>query len=190
MSECKDKGCAHCAALESGASEEDATTAGVRQLAGIIKENGIAVAHIPADAAHGNPSITHTIGFTDLGFPEVILFGLPAPLAAKLLNVYHAELLDGSKKPGQLLITDYFNFPVQVIEVTSELVSLAAPQAFEYYNHADNFQGSQPKFVQWVLSDPHSRFPWQKGFTEYVYQPLLGEPPVEGADNSGPAVVH
>jgi hypothetical protein len=173
-----DHECAHCAAIAAGMSEEEAWAEGRKHLIELINDKGIAIVSIGGDFEM--PSFVHTVGFHSLGFPEVILFGINDKMAAHFINMYHAELLAGTKQPGQSVISDYFNLPVQVIEVDTEQVADLAWQTFDYYMHGHPENVEIPRFVQWVFCDRNGRFPWEASFTAHFRQPVLGEPPVPG----------
>lgn len=168
-----DHECAHCAALASGMTEAEALIAGLQATKQMIEEMGIAVIGVGSD---GNGSIPYiyTIGFTNLGLPEVIVAaGIDPRLVTPFLNIYHAELLAGSKQPGPGMIEGYFNLPIAVIECDDRVKEYTV-QAEAYYEIVEDDK-LKPKFVQWVLSDRYGKFPWNGDFTAHFGQILLGD---------------
>lgn len=170
----KDHECAHCAALASGMTEAEALIAGLKETKRMIEEMGIAVLGVGSDGT-SIPYI-YTIGFTNLGMPEVIVMaGIDPSMIVRLFNMYHAELLAGTKQPGPGVIDDYFNLPVAVIEC-DERVDEYTVQCAAYYELIEEDK-LKPKFVQWVLSDRNGKFPWNGDFTSHFGQKLLGPQP-------------
>ena len=184
-----DQECAHCAAIAAGMTEEQAWEQGRKNIGKMIDDLGLAIVGIGSDGE--SPSILHTIGFHGMGLPEVIMFGFPFDMGTHFLNLYHAELLAKSKQPGQSLITDYFNLPVQVIEADFEQAAEVAHQALDYYLHETD-EVNPPKFVQWVFSDKNGKFPWEAGFDAHWIQPVIGDAPAPGknADHMAARVLH
>lgn len=166
--------CWACKAKAEGKSDLEVIQAGKDMLKSMIEQMGIAVLGIPGDDGNG-PTLCYTVGMTDIGFPEVIVIGLPIPLAQQFINIYHAQLLSGDKKPGELLIEDYFNCPIQVINADEEAGEVFAHKVAEYYEGS----GAKPKYVQWVLSDRMGKFEWEKGYDKVNMPsiPLLGPIP-------------
>lgn len=176
-----DCGCWSCKAKAEGKSEAEIEQIGKEMLKAMIEQMGIAIIGMPG-GDHG-PSITYTVGMTEIGFPEVIIMGLPVEMAQKFTNIYHAQLLAGEKTPGELLITDYFNCPVQVINADEEAGEYFADKAAEYYEGSEH----KPKYVQWVLSDRMGKFEWEKGYDKDNMPdiPLLGPPPSAASTKEG-----
>lgn len=171
----QDHECAHCAALESGMTEAQALIAGLESTKKMIEEMGIAVIGVASDGQGSIPFI-YTIGFTNLGMPEVIIVaGIDPRMVTHFFNIYHAELLAGSKKAGPCIIDDYFNLPIAVIDC-DERVDEYTVQCAAYYEIVEEDK-LKPKFVQWVLSDRHGKFPWNGDFTAHFGQEILGAAP-------------
>ncbi|ATW58062.1 hypothetical protein CNR34_00129 [Pseudomonas phage nickie] len=167
--------CAHCAALASGMSEEEALVAGLLTTQQMIQAHGIAVMGVGPDPETGIPSFCYTTGFTSIGFPEVICFGVDPRVLTHVFNIYHAELLAGSKQPGAGLI-DYFELPIHAIECDFDNAKEFATQAVAYYEIVEDDKVT-PNFVQWVLADMNGKMPWEPGFNPAFTQPLLGATP-------------
>lgn len=170
-----DHECAHCAALASGMTQAEALIAGLQDTKQMIEEMGIAVIGVFSDGT--SVPFMYTIGFTNLGFPEVIISGgVDQQMFTHFLNMYHAELLAGSKKPGAGIIDDYITIPMAVIEC-DDRVNEYTVQCAAYYEIVEEDK-LKPKFVQWVLPDRHGKFPWNGDFTNHFGQDIMGPAPV------------
>ncbi|UIS24689.1 hypothetical protein S21ZY_127 [Pseudomonas phage ZY21] len=166
--------CAHCAALASGMTEAEALIHGLQETKRMIEEMGIAVLGVGSDGV--SIPYLYTIGFTNLGLPEVIIMASVDPrMFTHFLNTYHAELLAGSKKPGACVINDYINIPIGVIEC-DDRVNEYTVQCAAYYEIVEEDK-LKPKFVQWVLADRNGKLPWEGDFTSHFGQLLLGDAP-------------
>lgn len=123
------------------------------------------------------PGFTYTIGFTRLGLPEVICFGLDMKMIAPFMNRYYDEIVNQKTRdagPGMLMPEDnWFNLPLSVINAEQSKASVHACQAFYF---ACDMKWDVPNFVQWVWCDHNGLFPWQKGFDGKYFpmQPILG----------------
>lgn len=169
--------CPRCKTLAAGGTEEQAVEALMAHFESEVKEHGMIIIQFEFD--NGLFGV-HTLGFTDLNLPEVVMFGMEPVMAMQVINRYHAELLAGSRMPGPALIDDYFNLPVQVIDATiTEEVEMVCWKTDVFYLREG--EGKQPKYVQWVFSDKNSKMPWEPGFDAHWLQPVLGEPPVVAA---------
>lgn len=170
-----DHECVHCALLEAGMTPEEAWIQGLKNIGTTIENSGIAILGIgPGD--DGTPSFTYTVGFTDIGLPEVICFGLDPMMLASFFNRYHAELLAMTKPSGPCVIADYFNMPFTVIDVDPIKAEDYLTQAIAYYEVVK--EGAlKPTFVQWVLPDRNGVFPWSAKHVGFN-QPVLGSAPV------------
>lgn len=169
-----DHECAHCAALASGMTETEALLAGLEDTETMIKDHGIAI--VGVYPGEHSPGFSYTIGFTNLGLPEVICFSVPFDHIMPALNRYHAELLAGSKPVGPCVIDDYFNLPLTVIEAEQNVVEEYVSQALAYYEIVEEGK-MKPKFVQWVIPDKNGKFPWNGDFLTHFGQPVLGKAP-------------
>lgn len=177
--------CWACKARAEGASDAEVKAAGNAQLKAGIEQSGIVIMTAGGEAP-GVATLCFTAGFTDIGMPEVIIIGLPINVAVGAINIYHAQLLEGVKKPGPCRIEDYFNCPVQVIEADEELAILYADRTADYY------EGQPVKWVQWVLSDRMGKFEWEVGYDHAGMPsiPMLGPPPVVESTVTGGDLLH
>jgi len=178
--------CSHCQMLASGMTEEQVREASIQQIKEMIERSGIAIIGVSHDAENNVPAFFYTVGFTDIGMPEVILFGLPEKHALPAINRYFSEVKEGTRPSGPSLIDDYFNLPVQIINADAEISLGIASDTVAYYEN----QGKdlKPTFVQWVLSDKNGEFPWSENFEPHFYQPVIGLPPTE--DQASDRVLH
>lgn len=147
----------------------------LRSFKNVIAMHGIAVVAIPG--SQEGPPFAYTIGFTDIGLPEVFVMGLPASSVAGPFNEYYADIKSGKVIPGAGQTPDYYNMPLAIIDADSEkLVGKFTCQCEFYYEGS----GKTPKYVQWVVCDKAGLLPWQKGFDEEYMgkrQVVMGAPP-------------
>jgi len=112
------------------------------------------------------PPWAYTVGLTESGRPELVVTGMPAVLATRLLNdvaghVLHADApVPGERVPliGGPLI---------------EIVEVAEPSA--HLNVAVQLYGVAIRALQLVHADDHGGWPWEVGFRGVRGgQPVLG----------------
>lgn len=138
-----------CAACNSGA---DAFFAKIDQQ---IAEYGWSVIATGTQLASGEVSMAYTIGLADKGFPEIIVFGLPAHIAQVLLNEAAFRLLK-NELPLGVKVDDLANLPTFFRSVEPEV---AAP----YIIQANNRAGKELPALQLVWPDRAGKLPWEEG---------------------------
>lgn len=128
---------------------------------------------------HDDNPVVHTVGLTAQGLPEMILIGLKSTqMIGQFMNVFYTEVLKGVKPASPRLETDYFNFPLAMVDAVTEQAKKFAPNAFAF---ARSTGLPEPRFLQWVWSDDKGLFPWQSGFNATMIhrQPILCPNPAE-----------
>jgi hypothetical protein len=138
-----------------------------KNIADIIAQQGWAVITIQADV--NAPAHSYTIGLTDKGLPEVIIFGLPAEDATSLLGNIAHQLVDGLSYSENTPLTKVF------AGANAYLKPVAGPAARENLRLASEFYPEGIAGLQLVWPDETGLFPWQEGFNELLRaaQPLL-----------------
>ena len=143
-----------------------------RQLERVIQKSGWACQSVLAGKDPDSPNWVYTIGLEDLGRPEMIVIGYPAPESHAMLNDCAKRALGGDlqrPKPGEIIGHSCgCARRVAVVEV-----DLGVAAAGEWFNMAlarrrgsDGFQA-----LQLVWSDEFGQLPT----VTTVEQPLLGE---------------
>lgn len=119
----------------------------------------------------GEASFTFTAGLTERDLPELVVYGLAAPVAAYALDELARRLVAGEDPAdGELLTELVGEVPVQLRAATRVLDRLGA--AFELYGE------ERVRVRQLVVPDLDGRWPWETGYDLFRLQPLLSEPPV------------
>ncbi len=168
--------CGACAATAAAGGDREAGMKAHRvEMQAKIDKYGIAIVGVEGDPESVTPPIAMTIGMTDKGLPEFILQGLNPKLAAGALNHICHEIINGERVAGEHLITEMFNLPLQIVEVTSDYVVEVAGSVFNHYDGSEH----KPKFMQVILCDKEGKFPWDEGFDNAemdIYQCVMGKP--------------
>ena len=124
----------------------------------LIKEYGVAVIGTAIETARDNLSMSYTIGLSDVGKPEIVVFGLPHETAMALLN--DAALL----QRDDLL---KLNEPTQEIgNLPLIFKSVSTAVAANYIIQANVRAGRDLSVIQMVWPDPEGLFPWEPKFAK------------------------
>ena len=118
-----------------------------------------------ATIAVGDPQGTwaYSVGFTDLGHPEVLISGLHQKHCHEFLwSIFRA--IQGGKvyKHGEV-DNDLGNLPCAFRLMQPEAAAEFGCQAFFWYED----QGKTPTFLQLVLPDSDGRLPWEAGYNAH-----------------------
>jgi hypothetical protein len=101
---------------------------------------------------------TYTIGLTDMGWPELIIAGLPGHVAGSILNRVVDQCLEKFGEPvaGVVDLDEVANYPVR-------FQSISDAQRDEYMKWAvarqERVHGPEPRALQVVFPDPDGRWP-------------------------------
>lgn len=163
--------CIRCAAIAAGMTPEEAYESHLNHLKKLIEKIGVAVIGVGEDPEHGIPAFYYSIGLTELGHPEVIVFSLPIKAATSTVNRYFFEVKNGTITDKPQVIEEWFNVPVHIIEVDDDAAKHFGNQAFQYYKHTN--PALTPKFVQMVLTDRNGVAAWEPGYEDHFVQPIL-----------------
>lgn len=118
-----------------------------------IKTYGVAILGTATETPHGELSLSYTIGLSDLGLPEILVFGLPMQAAHVILNAAVSRLKEGNL-PLDVPVTELANLPTCFRAVAP---TAAAP----YIIQANNRAGRELPALQLVWPDTRGRFPWE-----------------------------
>jgi hypothetical protein len=117
-----------------------------------IKEYGCSIIATDTDGM----SMSYTVGLSDSGLPEIVVFGLPSASAHAILNDA-AKLLKEDKLPLDAPISGLANLPCVCKHVLAE-------RGVGYINAANARAGRPVNLIQLVWPDEKGHFPWQKKF--------------------------
>lgn len=137
-----------------------------------IERLGWAVTYVHGEDGH--PPFGYTIGLTEHGNPELIMFGTTQDTTAYALNElarrFRVEGMLGTGAPVGFEATAHRVWLVPVRDSSEHLL-----WANRRYRDPDG-----PPIPAWqaVYDDRHGRFPWDAGYTlPPGLQPVLGTPP-------------
>lgn len=129
----------------------------------IIKDHRWAVQFVESD----NRPFAYTVGLHEKGLPELVVTGMQAHAAAKLLNVIGAQMVDEGMalRPAERIDCGGRHL-LEVVEVEHPDVHL---------KFALRFYGSNVRALQLVWADEAGRWPWDRGWGHgRRRQPVLG----------------
>jgi uncharacterized protein DUF4262 len=133
-----------------------------------VREHGCHILNV-----HAHPPFSFSIGLAlNYGHPEIIITGMDAPTASKLINIVRDEAASGKKYVDGDLSSDILvGLNVCFVEVPLELYG-------EYLGTAIWFYRKSPRpfpCLQLVWPDRDGRFPWETGCDPGVRkdQPIL-----------------
>lgn len=127
-----------------------------------MRESGWAVQYVERPR---NP-FAYTVGLHDCGLPELLITGVSAQRATRLLNEVAADMMGGrTLTPGQKIAVR--SGPLV------EIVEVANPDA--HLQWAVAFGGPEVRALQLVWADARGRWPWAAAFSDgRARQPVLG----------------
>ncbi len=135
----------------------------------ILRTAGFIVMHIGA-GEDGEPSFQFTVGLTDLGLSEVIVYGLGQEVGSNVLDELSKRLMAGERYalgetiPG--LVEGDYRLHLRDAEWLTDPLGLA----YQIYGDAFTVQ-------QLVIPDTNDALPWEDRYLWPDLQPLLFTPP-------------
>ncbi|MEV6601518.1 DUF4262 domain-containing protein [Actinoplanes sp. NPDC051346] len=140
--------------------------AGLRQIGETIERLGVYLEFVPQPTPL--ETCWYTIGLTDHGHPELILFGLPPDISRPVLHEIAADIIAGRRTyaAGQHADDVLEGHRVQFVAVSEPDRHL--PAAAQFYAAS----GSAVRALQIVWPDRYHRWPWQPG-TSVADMPVL-----------------
>ena len=139
-----------------------------RKLLSDIHEYGLHVVHVLPEA--GTPGWSFSVGlFRTRSSPEVLVFGLPQPVAHHVVNELGRRAADGPLEAGQVHSELLEGFDCVLTSVLPEWFDPFLGYALWYYRHRPF------PVLQCVWPDRNARFPWHADFFDgwRWAQPLL-----------------
>ncbi|GIE87805.1 DUF4262 domain-containing protein [Actinoplanes regularis] len=139
------------------------------QIGEAIARSGVYLQFVPQPTAL--ETCWYTIGLTEHGHPELILFGLPPDICRPALLAVAGEVIAGRRvlTAGQCADDVLEGHQVEFVAVTEPDRHL--PAAAQFYA----FRGAAVQALQIVWPDRYHRWPWQPG-TRVEDMPVLGRP--------------
>ena len=142
-----------------------------------VKKYGLAVQIIFPTREDEGPAFMYTVGMTDIGQSEWIVFGLPPEVMLPIINGMFKEIKDGVRDPNAVEISDVASVVFRNEPVHLSHAKEYAVQTLEYYRGT----GKRPTFKQLVWPDENGLYPDNAGFSERFkpHQPYLPGYPVK-----------
>ncbi len=112
----------------------------------------------------GKPPVTYTVGLLRVCGYELIVYGLPHPVAAIVLNDIAAAMRDGLALELDKPYSLFTNLPVKFLQ--------CGPKAQLINGVARRYYGGAVPMVQMVLSDREGKFPDEAGFDRALMDPM------------------
>lgn len=140
----------------------------------VISQFGMAVQPIAPSAE--SPPFSYSIGQHAKGLPELIVFGMPPPIAASLLYEL-AEYMEDEQAAGRTVGPG--TVKLEGCEMPGALVEVPTAVAAEYATAAHDRSEGKATLIQVVWPDKEGRFPWQPGYDKRFLrvQRVIGAPP-------------
>jgi hypothetical protein len=133
-----------------------------------IRTHGWAIQAVSADPDQWQPPFAYTVGLTRFGHPELIVFGLPGPAAAALLNSL------GTRARSGLRIADRALFAPGAIGPRAVRIA-RLPNPDQVLFTAVSRYGPRVSALQVLFADENGVFPGEQGYLEPEWlQPLPG----------------
>lgn len=144
----------------------------LRHIRRLIDKNGFSIVAAPVHAGEGY-TCAYTVGLSEKGLPEFVIFGLEPKAAAQILTGVAKRALNGE------VFVSGGRYPDILRSAGCEALSVAP----EYYDQVLRManelspHGAIDTAIQLVWSDEAGRFPGDAGFDDRLFelQPLLGQ---------------
>jgi hypothetical protein len=147
----------------------------VEKIEFMIETDGFAVEPVPPDLDSDPPraGYTYTIGLpSDVGFPELVVFGMKPVNARGLIGLVRDQLREGVEIPLDVELVGLLD---------NELRCRFAPVDLDdwgplFATAAAWYRGEAFEVVQLVYPDPNGFLPYEAGFDRQrvISQPLIG----------------
>jgi hypothetical protein len=139
--------------------QEDAHTAA------LIRRFGWSIQYV-WDCQGVDPPFAYTTGLFGLDHAELLIFGVPSGLAARVLNDLGTRIRQGELlMPGQ---------PVTVKGWAARIVPEEVPNPAQILLTASRYYGLSVPALQLGYDDRQGKFPWQHGYAAPEMQPRPG----------------
>ena len=152
-----------------------------------VEQHGLHIQYVFAD--ENTPSFIYTIGMTNLGAPELIMFGLPPEAVHDAINQFFQEISLQARPKDEKSISDLWSVTMLLEEVDACVASEYTIQCEQYFQGT----GKRPKYKQMVWPDEAGKYPNQKGFNKKFedVQPFIGRRQprlIDEIDDAGPSL--
>jgi hypothetical protein len=104
-------------------------------------------------------AFAYTIGFTELGHPEIFVSGL-GPMAHQLFWDMYRAVKEGTRYEAGEINTTLATLPTAFRTLRPEAADEFCCQALYFYEDT----GKTPAFLQLILPDKKGLLPWQAGY--------------------------
>lgn len=137
-----------------------------------VKQYGLAIQCVFPTAEDEGPFFMYTIGMTNIGAAEVIVFGLSPDIMMGAINELYIDIKEGRVDRNAEILNDMLSVPILSHTVDKKSASEYGVQAFEYYKRF----GMTPTFRQLVWPDANGVYPHQEGCSKGIkqVQPYIG----------------
>jgi hypothetical protein len=154
-----------------------------------VNQYGLAIQCVYPTAEEDVPFFMYTIGMTNIGAAEVIVFGLIPDIMMDVINELYVDIKEGRVDKKTEIFNDMLSVPVLSHVVDKKSASEYGVQAFEYYKQ----RGMTPTFRQLIWPDANGVYPHQEGCSERIrqVQPYIGNKSKSkklGIDLDGPGI--
>ena len=167
--------CPHCRAAAAGADPDETRARYLRWVNRTIADRGWALQAVEGQPEDEYPDWCYTVGLTELGVPELVVFGLPSQTAGPLLNALGDRVAGGLRlQEGEVIDFDQWTHRVLVLPLPNAAQILHT--AVDYYESLPGRPGPAVRAWQLVWDDLAGRFPW-----EPEYEPPGWLQPMPGA---------
>ncbi len=129
-------------------------------------------------------SYAYTIGLSQDGHPEILVFGLAQEVFHPMLNELAGRVVQGGQGlPLRHRIDDVATYPIQLIPIARPYRT----HQYAFFNVARRFYRTViVNAVQLVWPDAMGRFPWEDGFDTRYATPILDMRGLAGYRNPSP----
>lgn len=136
-----------------------------------IAKTGLAL--IASLESESTPGHIYTVGLYEMGFPEIIIVGLPPQVGHGIIrNIYIQNIANGIQLETSRAYCDFANLPIAFIDVDFAYKKEYMLLLDNYYNDRSN----EVPAIQMLWSDKNGKLPYEHGYDPIcdAKQPMLG----------------
>lgn len=125
-----------------------------------LLENGWVVR--PSCGSCSSVDFCHTIGLAaEKNLPELIIFGLPVPIAYQIIHSTVAEMQEHTAHKDGMVLRNVANYPTILKTVPFQKIAPFFDIGIEFF--------SEPvPVMQIIFPDKNGLFPWQSGCNDFI----------------------
>mgnify|MGYP003467356498 CR=1 FL=1 len=123
-----------------------------------IASAGLHIQHVMG--SEESPPFSYTIGMTNIGAPELIVFGLPPQAVHGAIMEYFNELRMCHRPKDGHRIQDLWSVTMLLESVENNEAAVYTVQADAYFED----KGKKPTYKQMLWPDQNGKYPHQRGF--------------------------